>query len=128
MAYELEPERDGNNGRATLIDLIDRILDKGLIINADITISLVGVELLGIKMRVSLASFATAAKYGLAFPSGPNLETSTWKDAIAGLERCPKCNKEATKDELLDMGCPWCGWISARLQANPKSLASQGTP
>ena len=54
----------------TLADVIDRILDKGLIINADITVAVVGVELLGIKIRAALASFETAAKYGLEFPSG----------------------------------------------------------
>lgn len=55
---------------SSLADVIDRILDKGLIINADIAISLVGVELLGIKIRAAIASFETAAKYGLEFPSG----------------------------------------------------------
>lgn len=35
----------------TLIDVIDRILDKGIVINADITVSIVGIELLGIKAR-----------------------------------------------------------------------------
>ncbi len=58
---------------ATLADLIDRILDKGLIINADIQVSLVGVELLDIKIRAAVASFETAAKYGLEFPSGTRL-------------------------------------------------------
>lgn len=55
-------------GSSTLVDVIDRILDKGLVINADITVSLVGVELLGIRIRAALASFETAAKYGLEFP------------------------------------------------------------
>lgn len=53
----------------TLADVVERILDKGLVINADITISLVGTELLTIKVRAALASFETAAKWGLAFPS-----------------------------------------------------------
>ena len=57
----------------TLADVIDRILDKGLVINADITVSVVGVELLGIKIRAALASFETAAAYGLEFPSGTRL-------------------------------------------------------
>ena len=68
---------------ATLADVIDRILDKGLVINADIAISLVGVELLGIKIRAALASFETAAKYGLEFPSGTNLRTAAWESADA---------------------------------------------
>lgn len=53
----------------TLADVVERILDKGLVINADIVISLVGTELLSIKLRAALASFETAAKWGMAFPS-----------------------------------------------------------
>lgn len=66
----LPAQRDSSG---TLADVIDRILDKGLVINADITVSVVGVELLGIKIRAALASFETAAKYGLEFPSGTKL-------------------------------------------------------
>jgi len=58
---------------ASLADVIDRILDKGLVINADVMVSVVGVELLGIKIRAALASFETAARYGLEFPSGTAL-------------------------------------------------------
>jgi len=68
-------------GTATLIDVIDRILDKGLVINADISVSLVGIELLGIKIRAALASFETAAKYGVEFPSGTNLQAAGFKQA-----------------------------------------------
>lgn len=98
---------------ATLVDLVDRILDKGLVINADITIDLVGVELLGIKIRAALASFETAAQYGLEFPSGTNMETQAWKEAMAGKDTCPQCGKRMARTDLLEQGCPWCGWISA---------------
>jgi hypothetical protein len=57
----------------TLADVIDRILDKGLIINADIKVNVIGVELLDIRIRAALASFETAARYGLEFPSGTQL-------------------------------------------------------
>jgi len=67
----------------TLADVIDRILDKGLVINADITVSVVGVELLGVKIRAALASFETAARYGLEFPTGTNLATPAWQAALA---------------------------------------------
>lgn len=67
----------------TLADVIDRILDKGLVINADIAVSVVGVELLGIKIRAALASFETAAKYGLEFPSGTKMDTAAWQQATA---------------------------------------------
>ena len=53
----------------SLADVVERVLDKGLVINADIVISLCKTELLSIKIRAALASFETAAKGGLAFPS-----------------------------------------------------------
>ena len=64
----------------TLADILDRILDKGVVINADITVSVVGVELLGLQIRLALASFETAARYGLEFPSGTNLDTPAWRE------------------------------------------------
>jgi len=99
---------------STLADVIDRLLDKGLVINADICVSLAGVELLGIKIRAALASFETAAKYGLEFPSGTNYEKAAWREAEVGKEICPQCSKKVSAEELLNEGCPWCGWISAR--------------
>lgn len=115
----MEPNRDKDE-RGSLVDVIDRLLDKGLVINADITVSVAGVELLGIKVRAALASFATAAKYGLEFPSGTNTETAAWKEAQTGVERCPQCSKEVAKDELLNECCPWCGWVSAKAKAKEK--------
>jgi predicted RNA-binding Zn-ribbon protein involved in translation (DUF1610 family) len=106
----MEPTRDTGS---TLVDLIDRILDKGLVINADITVSVAGVELLGVKVRAALASFETAAKYGLEFPSGTDYETAAWKEAQIGKEECPQCHKRVPEEQLLNYGCPWCGWQSA---------------
>jgi len=107
----LEPDRDSHG---TLVDVIDRILDKGLVINADITVSVAGVELLGIKIRAALASFETAAKYGLEFPSGTNYETAAWEEVKIAKEECPQCGKKVPVEELISTGCPWCGWISAK--------------
>ena len=114
MALKARRDSDSSSG---LVDVIDRILDKGLVINADITVSVAGVELLGIKVRAALASFETAAKYGLEFPSGTNYETAAWKDAVKDKDVCPQCNKEVLTDELMYEGCPWCGWISAKAKA-----------
>lgn len=103
------------NQATTLADVIDRLLDKGLVINADICVSLAGIELLGIKIRAALASFETAAKYGLEFPSGTNYEQAALKEAVSGVkETCPGCGKSVQVEQLLGEGCPWCGWISAK--------------
>jgi hypothetical protein len=104
----LEPTRERGDAVA---DVIDAVLDKGLVINADIMVSLAGVELLGIKVRAALASFETAARYGLEFPSGTNFETAAWRAAALDKERCPGCGERFTSQaELLDTGCPACGW------------------
>jgi len=113
----LTPEKNSSG----LVDAIDRILDKGLVINADITIDVAGVELLGIKIRAALASFETAAKYGLEFPSGTNLETVAWKEAMIEKEECPQCGKRVDREELLNFACPWCGWESAKAKKRKKA-------
>lgn len=112
------PLQATKNEVSTLADVIDRVLDKGLVINADICVSLAGVELLGIKIRAAVASFETAARYGLDFPSGTNYEKAAWKEAQAGnKETCPECGKKVLVAELLgEEGCPWCGWISAKVK------------
>lgn len=109
MALQAQRDTEG-----TVADAIDRILDKGLVINADIAVSVAGVELLGIKIRAALASFETAARYGLEFPSGTRMETPAWQQAMVGKETCPQCSKSVAVEELLNEGCPWCGWISAK--------------
>ena len=51
--------------KATLVDLLDRVLEKGLIIDADIVISVAGIPLLGVKLRAALAGMETMLKYGM---------------------------------------------------------------
>ena len=58
----MEPIRDA---RITLVDLLDRILDKGLLINADLIISVAGVPLIGVKLNAAIASVETMLKYGI---------------------------------------------------------------
>ena len=48
-----------------LVDLLDRVLDRGLVLNADIIVSLAGVPLIGINLRAALAGMETMVKYGL---------------------------------------------------------------
>lgn len=114
---EAEPERDLDADEG-LAAVIDRVLDRGLVINADVTVSVKDVELLGIKIRAALASFETAAKYGLQFPAGTNTQTDAWKEAMVEKETCPQCNKRVERKKLLNEGCPWCGWVSAKAKAS----------
>jgi len=56
----VEPEREND-----LVDLLDRILNKGLVINADLIISVAGVPLIGVSLKAALASVETMLEYGM---------------------------------------------------------------
>lgn len=51
---------------SSLVEVIDRILDKGVVIDAWVRLSLVGIELLAIEARVVVASVETYLKYAEA--------------------------------------------------------------
>ena len=51
---------------SSLAEVIDRILDKGLVIDAWVRVSLVGIELLAIEARVVVAGVDTWLKYAEA--------------------------------------------------------------
>ena len=51
---------------SSLVEVIDRILDKGIVIDAWLRFSLVGIELLAVEARVVLASVETYLKYAEA--------------------------------------------------------------
>jgi hypothetical protein len=61
---------------SSLADILERVLDKGVVIAGDITISLVGVELLNIKVRLLIASVDKAKEMGINWwESDPYLTT-----------------------------------------------------
>lgn len=60
--------------QADLADVLELVLDKGIVVNADIAVTVNETELLGVEIRAAIASFETAAEYGLAFPSGTDME------------------------------------------------------
>jgi hypothetical protein len=49
-----------------LVEVIDRILDKGVVVDAWVRVSLVGIELLALEARVVVASVETYLKYAEA--------------------------------------------------------------
>lgn len=63
-----------------LADVLDRVLDKGVVIAGDVTISLVGVELLNIRLRLLIASVDKAMEMGIDWwRNDPFLATSIAK-------------------------------------------------
>src|SRR5919198_3757818 len=56
----------------SLFDLIDRILDKGLVINAYVSISVIGIkDLIVVRARIAVASVETYLKYTMGLHGEP---------------------------------------------------------
>jgi len=58
----------------SLADVVEMLLDKGIVVNADVIVTIGETELLGIHLRAAIASFETAAAYGLEFPDGTDTD------------------------------------------------------
>jgi len=55
----------GGRAPANLGDILERVLDKGLVIAGDIQVNLLDIELLTIKLRLVIASLETAREVGI---------------------------------------------------------------
>ena len=53
-------------GSSSLVEVIDRILDKGIVVDAWVRVSLVGIEILAIEARIVVSSVETYLKYAEA--------------------------------------------------------------
>jgi len=71
----------GTGGRSStsLGDILERVLDKGLVIAGDIQVNLLDIELVTIKLRLVIASLDTARDVGINW-----WENDPWMSADAG--------------------------------------------
>jgi len=67
-------------GGSSLIDVLDRVLDKGIVIDAWVRVSLVGIDLITVEARVVVASIDTYLKYSEVVNQAPSVS----KPAIDG--------------------------------------------
>jgi hypothetical protein len=75
-------------GGTSLIDVLDRVLDKGIVIDAWVRVSLVGIDLITVEARIVVASIDTYLKYAEAVSlsgsvSRPALETKEYEEVVA---------------------------------------------
>ena len=75
-------------GGTSLIDVLDRVLDKGIVIDAWVRVSLVGIDRLTVEARVVVASIDTYLKYSeavgqVAPVSRPAAELPSHQDVVA---------------------------------------------
>ncbi len=75
---------------ANLGDILERVLDKGIVIAGDIRVNLLDIELLTIKLRLVIASLDTAREVGINW-----WESDPWLNAAAA-------ERAGGQDELED--------------------------
>ncbi len=61
------------SGGSSLIDVLDRVLDKGIVIDAWVRVSLVGIDLITVEARIVVASIDTYLKYSEAVGQMPTM-------------------------------------------------------
>ena len=64
-------------GGTSLIDVLDRVLDKGIVIDAWVRVSLVGIDLITIEARVVVASIDTYLRYAEAVGAMPTVSRAS---------------------------------------------------
>jgi hypothetical protein len=103
------PRRSALGGRASsgdsLADILERVLDKGIVIAGDIQINLLDIELLTIKLRLVIASIDKAKEMGI-----------DWWETDPALNRAS--GELAAENRLL----------RARLDRIERGLGAQGVP
>jgi hypothetical protein len=85
MAVERAP------GGTSLIDVLDRVLDKGIVIDAWVRVSLVGIDLITVEARVVVASIDTYLRYaeamGITAPvARPPVNAAVAREELPGVE------------------------------------------
>jgi hypothetical protein len=95
------------SGTTNLIDILDRVLDKGLVIAGDIRVSLANVELLTIRIRLLICSVDKAEQIGLNWwKYDPNLSTASPQSLPTETVRTVRRTRQArvTGPELIAPG------------------------
>jgi hypothetical protein len=78
----MPPQRPEEKPAANVFELLDRILDKGLVIIGDIRISVADIELLKLQIRLLIASVETAKKMGIDFSWAKAIEDPKSKEEL----------------------------------------------
>ncbi len=68
--------RDGDLARGDLLDVLDRVLDKGIVIDGWGRVSVAGIDLIAIDAWVVVASIHTYLNYAESLGLSPRLPTS----------------------------------------------------
>jgi len=104
---------------STLADILERVLDKGVVIAGDIKIKLVDIELLTIQIRLLIASVDKAREMGI--------DWWTWNPALCSQARSDEgLGSDKTLDDLAERIAN-LERVGARVPPKRRSPAERGT-
>ncbi|MGJ7417217.1 gas vesicle protein [Streptomyces cinereoruber] len=99
------PSPYGPSSSANLADILERVLDKGIVIAGDIRINLLDIELLTIKLRILVASVDKAKEMGIDWwEHDPSLSSKHTGGPLAEENRRLRAELEALRRERLVTG------------------------
>ncbi len=97
---------------STLSDVLERVLDKGIVIAGDFSVKVVNIELLSIQLRLVICSVDKAKEMGMDWwVNNPIFRRSDAHQGLASSlasieERMAKLEASLTKDEIPAGQCP----------------------
>lgn len=94
------PATAGSSGN--LADILERVLDKGIVIAGDIAINLLDIELLTIKLRLLIASADTAQKMGIDWWKNDPFLTGNGHDTGNGQSQSQLTEGQRALEERLE--------------------------
>ncbi|MFF0740030.1 gas vesicle protein [Streptomyces sp. NPDC004111] len=110
------PDPYGSGGGANLADILERVLDKGVVIAGDIKINLLDIELLTIKLRLIVASVDKAKEMGIDWwEDDPSLSSGARRREIAA-------ENERLKRRIADLEAGAEDSVRARDQESEREL------
>ena len=96
----------GSGGPAQLADVLERVLDKGIVIAGDIQVNLLDIELLTVKLRLLIASADKAKEMGIDWwENDPFLgrgRRSALEDRLQRLERAAGLEEDGSGRDRAD--------------------------
>ncbi|WP_404455638.1 gas vesicle protein GvpJ [Oceanobacillus kapialis] len=83
----VEQQLQQNNGPSNLVDVLEKVLDKGVVIAGDISVGIADVELITIKIRLIVASVDKAKEIGMDWWETDPYLTSKATEKTTALEQ-----------------------------------------
>lgn len=118
----------GPTSTSSLADILERVLDKGIVIAGDIRINLLDIELLTIKLRILIASVDKAKEMGIDWwEHDPSLSSRHTGSPLEQENRRLRAELEALRGELGQTGPGEEGEEEPQMPARPPGRRRPGS-